>query len=66
MIRGWFAQADDPVALEQAQVAPVLLQRLARPEEIAAAALFLVSPESSFMTGSIMVVDGGATSWYGL
>ncbi|MGE4221280.1 MAG: SDR family NAD(P)-dependent oxidoreductase [Alphaproteobacteria bacterium] len=36
-----------------------LLHRLGRPEEIADAALFLASDESSFMTGSDMLVDGG-------
>lgn len=38
------------------------LQRIADPLEIAYGALFLASDESSYMTGSEMVIDGGVTA----
>lgn len=41
------------------QVAQVALQRMARPEEFANAAVFLVSPAASYITGVLLNVDGG-------
>lgn len=35
------------------------MKRIARPEEIASAALFLVSPMASFVTGAALFADGG-------
>ena len=45
---------------EIAESIPV--RRLAKPEEIADAALFLLSDQSSYMTGSHITVDGGYTA----
>jgi 3-oxoacyl-[acyl-carrier protein] reductase len=33
--------------------------RLGKPEEVAAAVVFLASPKSSFITGSVIDVNGG-------
>jgi NAD(P)-dependent dehydrogenase (short-subunit alcohol dehydrogenase family) len=46
-------------AAERALVPNHPIGRLARPEEIAAAAAFLLSDEASFITGSDLLADGG-------
>ena len=38
------------------------IPRIGAPEEIAGMALYLASPDSSFVTGQVMVVDGGSTA----
>jgi NAD(P)-dependent dehydrogenase (short-subunit alcohol dehydrogenase family) len=44
---------------ESAMIALTPMGRLGRPEEVAAAIAFLASDDSSFMTGSELVMDGG-------
>jgi NAD(P)-dependent dehydrogenase (short-subunit alcohol dehydrogenase family) len=50
--------------LGKSMIAHVPLGRAGHPEEIAHAALFLAAPESSYITGSVITVDGGWTAGY--
>lgn len=54
---------DDPAKRERRRVHQPM-GRLAQPEEIARAALFLLSDDSSHMTGQSLLVDGGITRAY--
>ncbi|MFT4001452.1 MAG: SDR family oxidoreductase [Rhizobium sp.] len=53
----------DPDGFVAALNARAPMHRVARPEEIAQAILWLASGESSYATGSILTVDGGMTAW---
>jgi NAD(P)-dependent dehydrogenase (short-subunit alcohol dehydrogenase family) len=48
--------------LHQRQISKTFLGRVGQPREIAAAALFLASDESSYITGATIPVDGGWTA----
>ena len=52
---------DDQEALQKWEKT-ISAQRIGEPEDVANAVLFLASPQSSYMYGSTVVVDGGGTA----
>jgi len=52
------ATKQDPKVLEQS-LARIPMHRMGKPEEVSNAVVFLASDKSSYMTGSVMIVDGG-------
>ena len=61
MFRGSWESAADPQAELGRILDRYLIRRTGQPDEIAYAALYLTSDESSFVTGAALAVDGGRT-----
>ena len=57
MLRGLMGEAE-----RQAFGASLPIKRLGKPEEVAAAAVFLASDDAAFVTGAVLEVDGGQTA----
>ncbi len=62
LVREAINRAPDPVAARRALEEIRPLNRLGKPEEIAAAILYLASSEAGYATGAILSVDGGYTA----
>jgi NAD(P)-dependent dehydrogenase (short-subunit alcohol dehydrogenase family) len=65
MLPGFMSRNADPAQAAETQqrfVSMIPLARVARPEDIANAALFLASDESAYITGVALPVDGGFTA----
>jgi L-fucose dehydrogenase len=64
LMRNWAATMANPEEVLRGQAAMHLMNRMATPDEIAAAIVFLASPDASFITGATLPVEGGATLGY--
>ena len=64
LMRSWASTLPDPEAVLRGQADMHLLKRLATAGDIASAIAFLASPAASFITGTIIPVEGGATLGY--
>lgn len=58
-VKSRIAEYPDPAQAYREMSATQLTGRMARPEEIAAAALYLASDEAAMVTGSCLMIDGG-------
>jgi NAD(P)-dependent dehydrogenase (short-subunit alcohol dehydrogenase family) len=64
LMRNWAATMANPEEVLRGQAAMHLTNRMATPEEIASAIVFLASSEAAFITGTTLPVEGGATLGY--
>jgi len=59
MVEGIADATRNPARARERMAAAIPMRRLAKPEEVAAAIVYLLAPASGFTTGSEIVIDGG-------
>jgi NAD(P)-dependent dehydrogenase (short-subunit alcohol dehydrogenase family) len=63
VIESSFQRQPDPEEYRRMRESAIPLRRLATPQEVADAILFMASRESSYITGAVLPVDGGYTAF---
>ena len=62
MMRTWIESRPDLDEFERSLLATIPQARMATPEDVAAAVLFLTSDEARHITGAVLAVDGGCAA----
>jgi NAD(P)-dependent dehydrogenase (short-subunit alcohol dehydrogenase family) len=62
MVDAMLSAVPDPARAREKMTSDIPLRRFARPEEIAALAVYLLSDESGFVTGAEFPIDGGLSA----
>lgn len=62
MIKQYIQESEEPEKVKEQIKGLVPMNRMGKPEEVAKTAIFLASDEASYITGTIIPVDGGLTS----
>jgi gluconate 5-dehydrogenase len=63
---GWFPTKMSHALLErytEKMLSDIPLKRFGRPEDLKGVIVFLASPAAAYLTGQVVVVDGGLTAW---
>ena len=63
MTRNLFAETEAGRQARESRLASIPLGRFGKPDDVAGLAVFLASDESSWMTGTVIPVDGGVTAY---
>jgi NAD(P)-dependent dehydrogenase (short-subunit alcohol dehydrogenase family) len=62
LTQAFLDRAEDPAAMRAEYESAAPLRRMGTPAEVANCVVFLASEQSSFVTGTALMVDGGATA----
>jgi meso-butanediol dehydrogenase / (S,S)-butanediol dehydrogenase / diacetyl reductase len=62
LLQAFFDRSEDPERARRMAAQSTLLGRIGQPEEIASLIAFAASDEASYLTGSVLVADGGVTA----